>query len=94
MNLWGMVQLQPMKPSAFNCGRAAQNSSGFKWSLTYCASIPQARSAALCISGEREWATGSPITASRARRETNVRRFGPAVKISGGEEDGIGSHWC
>src|ERR1043165_9458134 len=29
------------------------------------ASRPRARHAALCIAGEREWATGSPMTVSR-----------------------------
>src|SRR5256886_9933563 len=34
-------------------------------SATYTASRPRTRIAALCMEGDSEWATGSPITASR-----------------------------
>src|SRR5438094_2929359 len=44
-----------------NAGRAAAGAP----SATYTASRPRARIAALCMTGDSEWATGSPITASR-----------------------------
>src|SRR2546428_695294 len=44
-----------------NAGRAAAGAP----SATYTASRPRARIAALCMTGDSEWVTGSPITASR-----------------------------
>src|SRR5262245_1554684 len=46
---------------ARTCGRA----SALTRSATYTASNPSARNAALCIAGDSEWVTGSPMTTRR-----------------------------
>src|SRR5258705_11538058 len=63
-SLCGRVTL-PAPPVAACIARKAGSDSGVTRSATYTASRPSARQAALCIAGEREWATGSPMTVSK-----------------------------
>src|SRR6266545_1406532 len=55
----------PAPPMAACIASTAGSDSGGTRSATYTASRPSARHAALCIAGEREWATGSPMTVSK-----------------------------
>jgi hypothetical protein len=61
--LCGIVTLTPRKPAAGSARTVSANSSGGSGSARYCqSSRPAACSPALCIAGEREWATGHPQT--------------------------------
>src|SRR6266545_5977378 len=63
-SLCGTVTL-PAPPVAACIASTARNASGGTGGTrkaTYTASNPSARQAALCIAGESEWATGSPMT--------------------------------
>src|SRR5204863_5028487 len=63
-SLCGTVTL-PAPPVAACIARKAGRDSGVRRSATYTASKPSARQAALYMAGEREWATGSPMTVSK-----------------------------
>src|SRR5216117_2337295 len=54
----------PAPPVAACIARTAGSDSPDTRIATYTASRPSARNAALCIAGESEWATGSPMTIS------------------------------
>src|SRR3954470_8942687 len=85
-SLWGTVTL-PAPPAARCAARTPANASGATRSATYTASMPSARKAALCMAGEREWATGSPMTTSR-RVLALISTFafgGQPFRHSGGE---------
>src|SRR5437870_11350582 len=55
----------PAPPTAARAASTVVSSGADVRSATYTASRPRTRIAAFCIEGESEWATGSPITASR-----------------------------
>src|SRR6059036_3175243 len=55
----------PAPPTAARAASMVVSSGADVRSATYTASRPRTRIAAFCIEGESEWATGSPITASR-----------------------------
>src|SRR2546427_3320899 len=55
----------PAPPTPASAASTVASSGAGVRSATYTASRPRTRIAALCMEGESEWATGSPITASR-----------------------------
>src|SRR2546430_23347 len=55
----------PAPPSAGSTAKRPGSAGAGVGRATYTASSPSARIAALCITGESEWATGSPSTTSR-----------------------------
>src|SRR6266576_4653497 len=63
-SLWGTVTLPapPVAACIASTARSASGGTGGTRKATYTASNPSARKAALCIAGESEWATGSPMT--------------------------------
>src|SRR5205085_1884544 len=63
--LWGMVTLTPANPSAATPRSAGSSRSGATGIATYAQSMPSSANAALCITGDREWSTGQPITPER-----------------------------
>src|SRR6266480_4609649 len=62
-SLWGTVTF-PDPPTTARAARTGGSASAGVGSATYTASRPSARSAALCMAGDNEWVTGSPITTS------------------------------
>src|SRR5262245_6589377 len=63
-SLCGTVTL-PAPCVAICIASTCASDSPFTCSATYTASRPSARNAALCIAGDSEWATGSPMTVSK-----------------------------
>src|SRR5256886_6718294 len=62
-SLCGPVR-SPAAPTTARAASTGGSASAGVGSATYTASRPRARSAALCMMGDSEWVTGSPITAS------------------------------
>src|SRR3989449_817238 len=63
-SLWGTVTF-PAPPTAASAASTVPSAGAGVRNPTYTASSPSTPIAALCMEGESEWATGSPITASR-----------------------------
>src|SRR5690606_33781830 len=75
--LWGMVTLKPRTDKARRPATAVSRSSGRTAKGTYTQFMSRRAKARLCMRGEREWATGQPMTPTTAASPESSRPMGP-----------------